>query len=161
MPSLNKVFLMGNLTRDPEVRVTPARMSVTDFSLAVSRRYRSATGEEKEDRCFVRVTAWGATAEAVGRSLKRGSPVYVEGRLKYDEWERDGVKQNRLGVVAERVLFLNAPPARSSTAPDDVSPSVERRIPTETAPAGEAPDAANSIDEDGKEHPDDPDDLPF
>lgn len=110
MPSLNKVFLMGNLTRDPEVRVTSGRVAVAEFGLATSRRYRTGSGEEKEDRCFLNVTAWGSTAEAVGKSLRRGAPVYVEGRLKYDEWEREGVRHTRLSVVAERIQFL-APPA--------------------------------------------------
>lgn len=148
MPSLNKVFLMGNLTRDPEVRVTPARMSVADFGLAVSRRFRTGSGEEKEDRCFVSVTAWGGTAEAVGRSLRRGDPVFVEGRLKFDEWERDGVRHNRLSVVAERIRFLSAP-KRDAQDPADLPPSMEPAAGSE--PDLPAPPAG----------PGDADDLPF
>ncbi len=106
MANFNKVMLMGNLTRDPEVRYTPSGMAVADLRLAVNRRYRSADGTEHEETCFVNVTVWAKQAETCGQYLKRGRPVFIEGRLKFDEWEKDGQKFNRLSVVAERVQFL-------------------------------------------------------
>ncbi|HAS83060.1 MAG TPA: single-stranded DNA-binding protein [Verrucomicrobia bacterium] len=106
MASFNKVMLIGNLTRDPEVKFTPSGMAVADIRLAVNRRYRSADNQEHEETCFVNVTVWGKQAESCGQYLKRGRPVFIEGRLKYDEWEKDGQKFNRLSVVAERVQFL-------------------------------------------------------
>lgn len=106
MANFNKVMLMGNLTRDPEVRYTPSGMAVADLRLAVNRRYRSPDGQEHEETCFVNVTVWAKQAETCGQYLKRGRPVFIEGRLKYDEWEKDGQKFNRLSVVAERVQFL-------------------------------------------------------
>jgi single-strand DNA-binding protein len=109
MASLNKVLLMGNLTRDPETRFTPSGTAVGDLGLAVNRRFRGTDGQDREETCFVRVTVWGRQAETGGEYLRKGSPVLVEGRLKLDEWEKDGQKQSRLGVVAERVQFIGAP----------------------------------------------------
>ena len=109
MASLNKVMLMGNLTRDPEVRYIPSGAAVADMRLAVNRRYKTQQGEDKEESCFVNISAWGRTAETCGKYLSKGSQVLVEGRLKYDEWEKEGQKQSRLSVVAERVQFLDSP----------------------------------------------------
>jgi len=106
MASLNKVFLIGNLTRDPEVRYTPSGAAVGDLGMAVSRRFKSADGENKEEVCFVNVTVWGRQAETCAEYLKKGRPVMVEGRLRFEEWEKDGKKNNKLVVVAERVQFL-------------------------------------------------------
>lgn len=109
MADMNRVFLVGNLTRNPEVRYAPSGNAVSDLGLAVSRKYRGKDGQEREETCFVRVTVWGKTAENCDKYLSKGSPVLIEGRLKYDEWEKDGQKHNRLSVVAERVQFLGAP----------------------------------------------------
>jgi single-strand DNA-binding protein len=106
MTSLNRVILLGNLTRDPEVRYTPSGTAVGDLRLAVSRKFKTAEGENKEETCFVGVTVWGRQAETCAEYLSKGSPALIEGRLKYDEWEKDGQKQNRLTVVAERVQFV-------------------------------------------------------
>lgn len=108
MASLNKVFLIGNLTRPVETRYTPQGMAVGDLRLAVSRRFKTQEGENREETCFVSVTVWGRQAETCAQYLSKGSPCMVEGRLKYDEWEKDGVKSNRLTVVAERVQFLGS-----------------------------------------------------
>lgn len=109
MASLNRVFLIGNLTRDPEVRYLPSGKAVGELRLAVSRRYKTATGEEREEACFVSVVVWGRQAETCGQYLGKGSSVLVEGRLNYEEWEKDGQKHNRLRVVADRVQFMGAP----------------------------------------------------
>jgi single-strand DNA-binding protein len=107
--SLNKVLLIGNLTRPVETRYTPQGMAVGELGLAVNRRYKTQDGETHEETCFVRVTVWGRQAETCAQYLSKGSPCLVEGRLKYDEWEKDGVKSSRLTVVAERVQFLGSP----------------------------------------------------
>ncbi len=152
MATLNKVFLIGNLTKDPEVRYTPSGSAVSDVRMAVSRKFKLANGQEKEETCFVTVTVWGRQAETVGEYLRKGSPVFVEGRLKLDEWEKDGQKQSRLGVVAERVQFLGSP-RRGEVG--DAPASSERR--GRSAPAAPEPEA----DEPPPAGGGDDDDLPF
>lgn len=130
MPALNKVFLIGNLTRDPEVRQTPSGRSLCKFGLAVNRGYTTAQGEEREETCFVDVEAWGSWAEACGKYLRKGGPVFVEGRLRYDQWEdRDsGERRSRLLVQAERGQFLGGQPGRGGSAPAD-QPGPQRSWP--------------------------------
>ncbi len=107
MADLNRVFLIGNLTRDPEVRYTPKGTVVGDLSLAVNTTIRSQDGQVKEETCFVDVVAWGRQAETAKEYLQRGSPVFVEGRLQFDQWEtKEGEKRNRIRVRAERIQFL-------------------------------------------------------
>ena len=148
MATLNKVMLIGNLTRDPEVRYTPQGTAVADVRLAVSRKYKTQDGVEKEEVCYVSVTTWGRQAQTCGEYLKKGSPVFVEGRLKLDEWEKDGQKQSRLTVVAERVQFLSSP--RRGEAGD--APGAESRgarPPANPHPAeGDAPPAEGENSED-------------
>ena len=112
MASYNKVLLMGNLTRDPEVKYTPKGMAVTDLGLAVNREYTTDTGEKREEVVFVDVTVWGRQAETCGEYLKKGRPVFVEGRLQLDSWDdkQSGQKRSKLRVVAERVQFLGGRP---------------------------------------------------
>ncbi|NQT46429.1 MAG: single-stranded DNA-binding protein [Candidatus Omnitrophica bacterium] len=105
--SLNKVFLMGNLTRDPELRYIPSGTAVATFGLAVNRRYTSATGEKKEDVAFLRIVVWGRRAEVCGEYLSKGSPIFVEGRLQSRSWEgNDGVKRSTVEIVADNIQFL-------------------------------------------------------
>ena len=87
MPNLNKVQLMGNITRDPEVRYTPKGTAVTDISLAINRSFNSDDGERREETTFVDITFWGRQAEVIGEYMKKGRPLYVEGRLQLDSWE--------------------------------------------------------------------------
>lgn len=109
MASLNKVFLMGNLTRDPDLRTTPSGASVCEFGLAVNRRF-TVNGSERDETCFVDITVWSKAAENCKRFLEKGSPVLIEGRLQLDQWDdRDGGgKRSKLRVVAEQVQFLNS-----------------------------------------------------
>lgn len=107
MTDLNKVFLAGNLTRDPEVRHIPSGSAVCDLRMAINRRFRDQNDKDREEVVYVSVTVWGRQAENCGQYLSKGSPVLVEGRLKLDEWEKEGQKQSRLGVVGERVQFLS------------------------------------------------------
>jgi single-strand DNA-binding protein len=111
MAALNKVLLMGNLTKDPELRYTPNGSAVADFGLAINRTYTSASGEKKDDTCFVDINVWGKQAESTSKYLKKGSPAFIEGRLQLDQWEdkETGRARSRLRVVAERVQFLGAP----------------------------------------------------
>ena len=108
MPNLNKVMLMGNLTRDPELRYLPSGTAVTQFRLATNRRYRNSSGEMQEEATFVFIDAFGRTAEVLKEHVKKGDPIFVEGRLKFDEWEaKDGSgKRNRLKVICENFQFL-------------------------------------------------------
>lgn len=110
--TLNKVFLMGNLTRDPEMKQTPSGDTVAELSMAVSEQFRSrATNEVREVVTFVDVTVWGKVAENCGQYLTKGRPIFVEGRLVLDTWEdkTTGQKRSRLRVRADRVQFLYAP----------------------------------------------------
>lgn len=147
MASMNRVFLIGNLTRDPETRFTPSNTAVGDLRLAVNRRYKTSDGQDKDEVCFVNVVVWGRQAETCEQYLRKGSPVLVEGRLQYDEWEKDGQKQNRLRVVADRVQFLGAPgksaPVADSPAEGEPAPKESGRQPSrddarDQAPAGQA-----------------------
>ncbi len=107
MASLNKVFLIGNLTRPPELRYTPSGTAVADVRLAVNRNYTTQGGEKREDTCFLTVVVWGKQAESCGEYLDKGSPILVEGRLQTREWEgKDGQKRTVIEVVAERVQFM-------------------------------------------------------
>ncbi len=110
MPNLNKVQLMGNLTRDPEVRYTPKGTAVTDISLAINRSYTGDDGQRHEETTFVDITFWGRQAEVIGEYLKKGRPLYVEGRLQLDSWEdkTTGQQRSRLKVVGENFQFLGS-----------------------------------------------------
>jgi single-strand DNA-binding protein len=110
MASFNRVILMGNLTRDVELRYIPSGMAVADIGLAVSEKRKNANGEMIEDVVFVDVTAWGRTAEVMSEYLGKGSPVFIEGRLKYDTWEgQDGQKRSKLKVTCDRMQLIGAP----------------------------------------------------
>ena len=108
MPNLNKVQLMGNITRDPEVRYTPKVTAVTDIGLAINRIFSAEDGERREETTFVDITFWGRQAEVLGEYMKKGRPLYVEGRLQLDSWEdkTSGQQRTRLKVVGENFQFL-------------------------------------------------------
>ena len=106
MASYNRVVLVGNLTRDVEVKYLPSQMAVADIGLAVNDRRKSASGEWVDEATFVDITLWGRTAEVAGEYLTKGSPVLIEGRLKLDSWEQDGQKRSKLKVVGERMQML-------------------------------------------------------
>ncbi len=108
MASFNKVILVGNLTRDPELRYTPKGMAIAKIGLAVNRVWRNEAGESKEEVTFVDVDAFGRQAETLAQYMKKGSPLLVEGRLKLDQWDdkQTGQKRSKLGVVVEGFQFL-------------------------------------------------------
>ena len=108
MPSLNKVLLMGNLTRDPELRVTPKGTPICQFGLAINRQFKMESGESREEVIFVDIEAWGKQGETIAKYCTKGKPLYVEGRLKLDQWEDKNTKEkrSRMRVVLEQFQFL-------------------------------------------------------
>ena len=106
MASFNRVILMGNITRDIELKYTQSNTAVTELGLAVNDRRKTATGEWVDETTFVDVTLWGRTAEVASEYLGKGSPILIEGRLKLDTWETDGQKRSKLRVVGERMQML-------------------------------------------------------
>ena len=107
MASLNKVLLIGNLTKDPELRYTPNGTAVANLRIAVNRKFKDRTGELKEDTCFVTVTAWDKQAEICNQYLQKGRPIFVEGILQSRSWDTpDGQKRSTIDVRAERIQFL-------------------------------------------------------
>ena len=107
MASFNRVILLGNLTRDPEVRYIPSGTAVSDIGLAVNDRRKNTTGEWVEETTFIDITLWGRTAEIAAEFLSKGSPVLIEGRLKLDTWETDGQKRSKLKVIGEKMQLLS------------------------------------------------------
>jgi len=108
--SFNRVILVGNLTRDVELKHLPSGLAVSEFGLAVNDRHKGANGEWVDEACFVDITLWGRTAEIASEYLQKGSPVLIEGRLKYNAWEKDGKKFSKLRVVGERMQMLGSRP---------------------------------------------------
>src|SRR5688572_14060514 len=109
MPSYNKVLLMGNLTRDVELKHTPSNMAVAQIGLAVNRRFKTKEGETKDEVTFVDCEAWGRTAEVMQQYLSKGKPVFIEGRLKLDQWQdKEGGNRSKLKVVIESFEFIDA-----------------------------------------------------
>jgi single-strand DNA-binding protein len=157
MTSFNKVILMGNLTRDPEIKQAPSGNSVADFRLAVSERYRDKqTGEAKEVTCYVDVVAWGRQAEVCRQYLVKGRSVLVEGRLQYDEWKtKEGESRSKLRVRADSVCFLGPSPGVRDPA------GAAAGQPPAAASATPAAVHAKSADDVPQEPACDPDDLPF
>jgi single-strand DNA-binding protein len=150
MANFNKVILAGNLTRDPELRYTPKGTAVAKIGLAINRSWKTDTGEMKEEVTFVDVDAFGRQAETIGQYFKKGRPILIEGRLKYDTWEdkQTNQKRSRLGVVLEGFQFLDS--GRSEGGAGGGA------APRPAPPAGAKPAA----DADAPPPPDD-DDVPF
>ena len=121
MASFNKVILVGNLTRDPEVRYTPKGSAVCDLGLAVNRQYSLENGEKREEVTFVDVVLWARLAEIAGEYLKKGRPVFVEGRLQLDSWDdkQSGQKRTKLKVIGENMQMLGAPRGGGSSGGDE------------------------------------------
>ncbi len=154
MAYLNKVFLIGNLTRDPELRVTPKGTAICQFGLAVNRQFKDESGQTRDETAFIDIEAWGKQGELVSKYLTKGSPAMVEGRLKFDQWEdkQSGQKRSKLKVVLENVQFLSGRGGAAAGGGEegDASAPAERHVPparggtrSPTPPA-----AAPDIDED-------------
>jgi len=130
MASFNKVLLIGNLTRDVDMRFIPSGKAVANFGLAVNRTYTDANGEKVEDTCFVDIVAWDRLAEVCGDYLAKGRPVFIEGRLQMDSWEaEDGQKKTRLKVIAQNIQFLGGTTAKSEAGGDDGDAGADADVP--------------------------------
>ena len=151
MANLNRVLLIGNLTRDPEVRYTPKGTAVADIGIAVNRVYSGEDGEKKEEVTFVDVTLWGRQAEVAQEYLKKGRQVFIEGRLQLDTWDdkQTGQKRSRLRVVAENMQMLGS---RGESEAGSTAPGTQRRT-TPPPPQRQTP---KDPDLDAE-----PDDIPF
>ena len=149
MASFNKVILLGNLTRDPEVRYTPKGTAVAELGMAVNRIYTAENGEKREETTFVDVTLWGRTAEIAGEYLKKGRPVFIEGRLQLDSWEdkTSGQKRSKLKVVGEGLQLLGARPSGSGSTGGEEEGSSAPRSSSKSAPPPKAAPAEPDDDE--------------
>ena len=129
MANFNKVILVGNLTRDPEVRYTPKGSAVTDISLAVNRNYTLDSGEKREEVTYVDVVLWARLAEIAGEYLKKGRPVLIEGRLQMDTWDdkQSGQKRSKLRVVGENMQLLGGRPPSGGGAPAEAGEGEDRQ----------------------------------
>jgi single-strand DNA-binding protein len=156
MANFNKVILAGNLTRDPEMRYTPKGTAVVRIGLAINRTWKTETGETKEEVTFVDVDAFGRTAEVISQYLKKGRPILMEGRLRYESWDdkQTNQKRSKLGVVLENFQFLD-----SGRSGDGASGEGSRTRST-AAPAAPAPASAEAPAEpEPPQHEED--DVPF
>ena len=147
MASFNKVILLGNITRDPEVRYTPKGTAVTELGMAVNRVYTAENGEKREETTFVDVTLWGRTAEIAGEYLKKGRPVFIEGRLQLDTWDdkQSGQKRTKLKVIGENMQMLGAPRGGGGGGGDEESSGGSRS--SRPAPPPKAAPSAPDEDE--------------
>jgi single-strand DNA-binding protein len=156
MANFNKVILAGNLTRDPEMRYTPKGTAIARFGLAINRTWKSETGESKEEVTFVDVDAFGRQAEVISQYMKKGRPILMEGRLKFDQWEDKNThqKQSKLRVVLETFSFIDSNRGGDSAAPSDPPRSRPAAAPTPAPTA--APEPAEP-----EAPPVEEDDVPF
>ena len=157
MANLNRVFLMGNLTRDPELRYTQGGTAIAKFGMAINRNWTSPEGEKKEDVCFVDITAFGRQAEVICEYCHKGRPLFVEGRLQFSQWQgQDGQKRSKLEVVAEAFQFIGARPGEGK-APAEAEKAGEQAAPPGPAEPP-APKPGNPGPDAGKPKKDD---IPF
>lgn len=155
--SFNLVVLMGNLTRDPELRTTPNGQSVCSFSLALNRSYKNSSGDWQEATDYIDIVAWAALGERVAQYLSKGRPCLVNGRLQSRSWEQDGQKRSKVEVVANDVTFLGGPGGGSSAGADNTS------APASTAKksSSKKKDEEDVVIEDIGDEPINLDDIPF
>jgi single-strand DNA-binding protein len=143
MASFNKVILVGNLTRDPEIRYTPKGSAVCDLGLAVNRVYNTESGEKREEVTFIDVVLWARLAEIAGEYLKKGRPVLIEGRLQLDSWDdkQSGQKRSKLRVIGETMQLLGSRPSGGGGSDEaGQSPTASKTAPPPKSPAPAEPD---------------------
>ncbi len=153
--SVNQVFLMGNLTRDPELRQTPNGQNVCSFSIALNRSYRDANSEWQEATDYVDIVAWAQLGERVSQYLSKGRRVLVQGRLQSRSWEQDGQKRNKLEVIASDVTFLDGRGAEAAGSHDEAN---ETNKPVSSKGSAAKKDV---VIEDVSDEPINLDDIPF
>jgi single-strand DNA-binding protein len=139
MATLNRVLLIGNLTRDPELKYTPQGTAVCDFAIALNEKFKAKDGTWQEKVHYIDIAAWGRTAEVCGEYLKKGRPVFVEGRLNQDRWEQDGQKRSKVRVTAERVQFLGTPGAAGAGGPRGETAEAPAEAGPEPGPGDQEP----------------------
>jgi single-strand DNA-binding protein len=156
MANLNRVLLIGNLTRDPEIRYTPKGTAVADIALAVNRVFTGEDGEKREEVTYVDVVVWSRLAEIAEQYLKKGRPVFIEGRLQLDSWDdkQTGQKRSRLRVVAENLQMLGSRGEGDSSGASGSPPAARR--PASASPPAPRPNPPRDPDLDTE-----PDDIPF
>jgi single-strand DNA-binding protein len=175
MANYNKVLLMGNLTRDPQLKYLPSQMAVAEFGLAINRRFKAQSGEDREEVTFVDCSAFGRTGEVINQYFQKGKPIFIEGRLKYDQWEdkQGGGKRSKMSVVVERFEFVGGkdgggggPPAgfdAGGTGGEEAPPRAATNRPQAARPAAARPPAQQPPAEppfDAEQHIKE-DDIPF
>jgi len=130
MANFNKVLLMGNLTRDPQLSYLPSQTAVVDFGLAVNRNWTGKDGQNKTEVCFIDCRAFGRQAENINKYLKKGNPLFVEGRLTLDNWTaQDGTKRSKHRVTVEGFRFLGKAPSQTKEGSDNPAPQAEQQSP--------------------------------
>ena len=158
MPNLNRVLLMGNLTRDPELRYLPSNTPVVSLGLAVNRRWRNQQDQQQEETTFVDCEAFGRSAEVINQYLRKGRPIFIEGRLRLDQWQdREGQNRSKLKVVVENFQFVD------SRGGDGARDDAAGHSGSNTSSRSAAPVAASaSVNAAGQAHqPVEEDDIPF
>lgn len=161
MASYNKVLLMGNLTRDPQLRYLPSQTPVVDFGLACNRKYKTQSGEQKEEVTFVDCSAFGRTAEVINQYFTKGKPIFIEGRLRYEQWEdkQGGGKRSRLSVQIENFQFVGGREGEGAGGGEGAPRQAARgpvRPPTGAPPQQQPPEQPFPDEPQFKE-----DDIPF
>lgn len=163
MASVNKVILIGNLTRDPELRYTPKGSAVCEVGLAVNRKYKLESGESREEVTYLDVTFWGKQGETISKWMKKGRPLYIEGRLQMDTWEdkTSGQKRSKIRIIAEEFQFLGG--ERTGGGPEEGGGGGQRYDNDRSGPssASQAPRPAPSHVSDDSGPNLDEDDIPF
>lgn len=148
MASFNRVILAGNLTRDPQLSYTPSNTPVCEFGIATNRKWRDREGNQKEEVCFVDLSAYGRTAETINQYMKKGRPILVEGRLRYHQWtSKEGQKRSKLDVLVETFSFIDggsgggggAGGARPAARPGQAAAGDEGPPPDDYGPPAEDP----------------------
>ncbi len=154
MANFNKVYLIGNLTRDPELRVTPKGTAICQFGIAVNRQFKDESGAMRDDTTFVDIEAWGKQGETISKYCQKGRPLFVEGRLKLDQWEdkTSGQKRSKMKVVLENFQFLGSGQRDGGGGGggefDQSAPSPERHSPPPRATGNARPASTENLDED-------------
>jgi single-strand DNA-binding protein len=169
MANVNRVILIGNLTRDPQLKYLPSQTAVVEFGLATNRKFKAANGEDREEVCFVDCSAFGKTAEVINQYCQKGRPIFIEGRLKFDSWEdkQGGGKRSKLTVVIENFQFLGSreggggAPGQDSGGGEDQTRSASRPPQRNAPPQQAAPARAPQEPPFGNEQHINESDIPF
>ena len=158
MPNLNKVMLMGNLTRDPEIKYTPKGTAIANFGIAVNRTYTPEGGEKREEVTFIDLEAFGRTAEIIGEYFKKGKPIFIDGRLKLDQWDdkTTGKKMSKLRVVVDSFEFLGSREGGGAASGTTAEYADAQAAPPARRAPSQAPRPPADPDLDAQ-----PDDIPF